>query len=195
MGHRWYALLTEREGWCWFFGAIDHHTDEVLGWHVVKLGDRRAVLEPIRQGVRHSFGGFGQELARGLRPRCAWGPLYIADAWIDEVKWLGITIDETDGAAVGTVPHVGLIDARAPRLVALDVPHGQLTSAHGPGLGQGASEVVNRSRNVGRIGHRVPFAIPYWKVNHARIMPWPHHHFRDEHPTPSLILIWPSIFC
>lgn len=88
-GTRFY---TEREGWCWFFGAIDHHTDELLGWHTVKLGDRWAALEPIRQGVRHAFGGFGKDIARGLRLRCDWGPQYIADAWINEVKWLGITI-------------------------------------------------------------------------------------------------------
>jgi putative transposase len=88
-GTRFY---TEREGWCWFFGAIDHYTDELLGWHVVKRGDRWAALEPIRQGVHHAFGGFGKDIARGLRVRCDWGPQYIADAWINEVKWLGITI-------------------------------------------------------------------------------------------------------
>ena len=88
-GTRFY---TEREGWCWFFGAIDHYTDELLGWHVVKRGDRWAALEPIRQGVRHAFGGFGKDIARGLQVRCDWGPQYIADAWINEVKWLGITI-------------------------------------------------------------------------------------------------------
>ena len=85
-------FYTEREGWCWFFGAIDHHTDELLGWHVAKLGDRWAALEPIRQGVRHAFGGFAKEVARGLRIRCDWGPQYIADAWINEVRWLGIAI-------------------------------------------------------------------------------------------------------
>ena len=85
-------FYTEREGWCWFFGAIDHHTDELLGWHVAKRGDRWAALEPIRQGVRHAFGGFGKDLARGLAVRCDWGPQYIADAWINEVRWLGITI-------------------------------------------------------------------------------------------------------
>jgi putative transposase len=88
-GTRFY---TEREGWCWFFGAIDHHTDELLGWHVAKIGDRWAALEPIRQGVRHAFGAFGKDIARGLQVRCDWGPQYIADAWINEVKWLGITI-------------------------------------------------------------------------------------------------------
>lgn len=59
-------FYTEADGWCWFFGAIDHHTDELLGWHVAKLGDRWAALEPIRQGARHvAFGGFSKNVARG----------------------------------------------------------------------------------------------------------------------------------
>lgn len=85
-------FYTERDGWCWFFGAIDHHLDELVGWHVAKRGDRWAALEPIRQGVRQAFGAFGKDIARGLRIRCDWGPQYIADAWINEVKWLGLTI-------------------------------------------------------------------------------------------------------
>jgi transposase InsO family protein len=88
-GTRFY---TEEDGWCWFFGAIDHHLDEIVGWHTAKIGDRWAALEPIRQGVRHAFGRFGKDVARGLALRCDWGPQYIADAWINEVKWLGCTI-------------------------------------------------------------------------------------------------------
>jgi len=85
-------FYTEADGWCWFFGAIDHHLAELVGWHTAKLGDRWAALEPIRQGVRHAFGTFAKDVARGLSIRCDWGPQYIADAWINEVKWLGITI-------------------------------------------------------------------------------------------------------
>ncbi len=33
-----------------------------------------------------------RKIELGLRLRCDWGPQYIADAWINEVKWLGITI-------------------------------------------------------------------------------------------------------
>jgi transposase InsO family protein len=88
-------FYTEEDGWGWFFGAIDHHLDELVGWHVAKLGDRWAALEPIRQGVRHAFGAFAKDIARGLKVRCDWGPQYIADAWINEVKWLGITISPT----------------------------------------------------------------------------------------------------
>jgi putative transposase len=85
-------FYTEQEGWCWFFGAIDHGVDEIVGWHAAKIGDRWAALEPLRQGVRYAFGGFRKEVARGLRLRCDWGPQYLADAWITEVKWLGMTI-------------------------------------------------------------------------------------------------------
>jgi hypothetical protein len=49
-------------------------------------GDRWAALEPIRQGVHHAFGAFRKDVARGLAVRCDWGPQYIADAWIQEVK-------------------------------------------------------------------------------------------------------------
>ena len=35
---------------------------------------------------------FAKDAARGLAIRCDWGPQYTADAWINEVKWLGITI-------------------------------------------------------------------------------------------------------
>jgi putative transposase len=85
-------FYTERDGWCWFFGAIDHYSDDIVGWHVAKLGDRWAALEPLRHGARDLLGGFGKDVARGLKIRCDWGPQYIADAWITEVKWLGMTI-------------------------------------------------------------------------------------------------------
>jgi len=85
-------FLTKQDGWCWFFGAVDHHTDEVVGWHVAKRGDRWAALQPLREGVQTMFGAFAKEIARGLQIRCDWGPQYSAAAWIQEVHWLGMTI-------------------------------------------------------------------------------------------------------
>jgi putative transposase len=76
-------FYPEQDGWCWFFGAIDHYSDDLVGSHVAKLGDRWAAPEPICQGVRQAYGGFGKDIARGLRLRCDWGPQYIADAWIN----------------------------------------------------------------------------------------------------------------
>lgn len=62
---------------------------------MAKLGDRWTALEPIRQGVRHAFEAFRKDIARGPKIRCDWGPQYTPDAWIQEVKWLGITISPT----------------------------------------------------------------------------------------------------
>ena len=100
-------FYTEQDGWCWFFGAIDHGIAEVVGWHAAKVGDRWAALEPIRQGVRYAFGAFRKEIARGLAVRCDWGPQYIADAWINEVKWLGMSISP---AYVGEPECNGVIE-------------------------------------------------------------------------------------
>ena len=81
---------TRAEGWCWFFGAVDHCASDVVGWHVAKKGDRWAALEPIRQGVRTHMGGFGKAIALGLGLRHDWGSQYRAKQFQAEIKWLGI---------------------------------------------------------------------------------------------------------
>jgi len=57
-------FYTERKGWCWFFGAIDHHLDEVVGWHL------RTPVAPDRQTPRHVLAeppeGMTDALANGL---------------------------------------------------------------------------------------------------------------------------------
>jgi hypothetical protein len=49
-------FYTEREGWCWWFGAIDHASDDIVGWHVAKIGDRCGErlehVDRIRSGSR-----------------------------------------------------------------------------------------------------------------------------------------------
>ncbi|MDQ3309075.1 MAG: IS3 family transposase [Gemmatimonadota bacterium] len=98
---------TEEEGWCWFFGAIDHCTDEIVGHHVAKKGDRWAALEPVRQGVRRHFGGFAPKIALGLGLRHDWGPQYTAHQFNAELKWLGI---RNSPAFVGEPECNGLIE-------------------------------------------------------------------------------------
>ena len=98
---------TEEQGWCWFFAAIDHCTDEIVGWHVAKKGDRWAALEPVRQGVRRHFGGFAPKIALGLGLRHDWGPQYTAHQFNAELKWLGI---RDSPAFVGEPECNGLIE-------------------------------------------------------------------------------------
>lgn len=81
---------TRQEGWCWFFGAIDHCAADVVGWHVAKVGDRWAALEPIRQGVQRTHGRYAPRIALGLGLRMDWGPQYTAHQFLGELRWLGI---------------------------------------------------------------------------------------------------------
>ena len=61
--------MTTKEGNAAIFFAIDHCSLEVVGIHAAKRGTRFEALEPIRQGVRHSFGAFGKDVAKGLTLR------------------------------------------------------------------------------------------------------------------------------
>lgn len=81
---------TEEEGWCWFFGALDHFVGDVVGHNVAKVGDRFAALEPIRQGVVKHYGAFGADVAVGLSLRHDWGTQYTSDDFQGEIKHLGI---------------------------------------------------------------------------------------------------------
>ncbi len=83
-------FYTREDGWCWFFGAVDHCVTDVVGWHVAKKGDRWAALEPIRQGVRVHMGGYASKIALGLGLRHDWGSQYTADQFQGEIRWLGI---------------------------------------------------------------------------------------------------------
>jgi transposase InsO family protein len=83
-------FYTRREGWCWFFGAIDHCSEDLVGWHVAKVGDRWAALEPIRQGVQQTHGGYAPKIALGLALRMDHGPQYTADQFRGELTWLGM---------------------------------------------------------------------------------------------------------
>ena len=93
---------------------VGHRCDALLhragGVVLVLRGHRprdRRTRRLARRQARRSLGGAGadppgraprlraasgKDVARGLAIRCDWGPQYIADAWINEVKWLGITI-------------------------------------------------------------------------------------------------------
>ncbi len=83
-------FYTRRDGWCWFFGAIDHCSEDLVGWHVAKVGDRWAALEPIRQGVQLTHGAYVPKVALGLGLRMDWGPQYTAHQFLGELRWLGI---------------------------------------------------------------------------------------------------------
>jgi putative transposase len=78
------------EGQVAVFVAIDHCSAECVGIHAARRATRFEALEPIRQGVREYFGGFAKGVARGLAVRHDHGSQYMADAFQNELDFLGI---------------------------------------------------------------------------------------------------------
>ena len=84
------GVWTEREGMVTVFAAIDHATAECVGIHAAKYATRFEALEPIRQGVRRIFGGYGPGLANGLVMRHDNGSQFVSRVFQDELEFLGI---------------------------------------------------------------------------------------------------------
>lgn len=78
------------EGQAAVFIAVDHCSAECVGIHAAPRATRFEALEPIRQGVREYFGGFARDVAHGLAVRHDHGSQYMADAFQNELEFLGI---------------------------------------------------------------------------------------------------------
>lgn len=83
-------IETVEDGWVWAFSAVDHCHAECVGWHVTKIGDRFAALEPIAQGLARHFGGVHAQAGRGLALRMDHGTQYMSDHFLNQVKFWGI---------------------------------------------------------------------------------------------------------
>jgi transposase InsO family protein len=83
-------IETVEDGWVWSFSAVDHCHAECVGWHVTKIGDRFAALEPIAQGLARHFGGVHAQAGRGLALRIDHGTQYMADHFLNQLKFWGI---------------------------------------------------------------------------------------------------------
>lgn len=77
------------EGPAAVFVALDHCSVECVGIHAAPRATRFEALEPIRQGVREYFGGFAQNIARGLSVRHDHGSQYMSDVFQKELEFLG----------------------------------------------------------------------------------------------------------
>jgi putative transposase len=79
------------EGGATIFVVVDHCTTECLGAHATRRGTRFEALEPLRQGVRESFGEYGEGSATGLELRHDHGSAFMSDLYQGELRFLGIT--------------------------------------------------------------------------------------------------------
>ncbi len=72
------------------FVAVDHCGVYCTGIHASERATRWEALEPIRQGVRESFGAFGKDVAEGLAIRHDHGTQYMSGDFQQEIAFLGM---------------------------------------------------------------------------------------------------------
>jgi transposase InsO family protein len=83
-------VQTTDDGWVWVFSVAEHWNTECLGWHVCKIGDRFAALEPILHAVKQVYGSLGQGVAKGLKLRIDNGSQYTSDYFLQQIAYWGI---------------------------------------------------------------------------------------------------------
>lgn len=83
-------LFTVRDGWVWIFLVEEHWNGECLGWHVCKMGDRFAALEPVTQAVKRIFKKTGKGVAKGVKLRIDNGTQYRSDYFLKQIGYMGI---------------------------------------------------------------------------------------------------------
>ncbi len=88
-GKKFYTL---KEGWCWFFGVIDHFNDELIAWHANKSGNRFNAMEPVRMAVKKTYGSLDHHVCKeiGLFLRSDHGSQYDSHDFQKELKFLGL---------------------------------------------------------------------------------------------------------
>lgn len=83
-------IETVEDGWIWVFSAADHFNAKCVGWHAAKIGNRFAALDPIAQGIACHFGSTGAGAVRGLSLRFDHGTQYMADHFLNQIRFWGI---------------------------------------------------------------------------------------------------------
>ncbi len=84
-------VWTLEDGWVWIFSAVEHWNAECMGWHVCKIGNRFAALEPIAIGLMREYGSVHPDVARGLSIRMDHGSQYLSDHFQKQLQYWGIT--------------------------------------------------------------------------------------------------------
>jgi transposase InsO family protein len=115
-------IVTVQDGKIWLFGVIEHWNAEVLGWNVVKCGNRYAAAEAVGMAVRTAFGRIGAGVARGLALRHDHGSAFLAEHFDRQIRFWGIT---PSYAFVGEPETNGVIE-RFFRTLKEQIVHGRI---------------------------------------------------------------------
>ena len=88
-------FFTRRDGWCWFFDVADHFNSEIIGYNVVKYGDRFEATRAVQNAIKSRYGSLEKEVAAGLTVRCDLGSQYTAKYFMDTMNFYGVEISHS----------------------------------------------------------------------------------------------------
>lgn len=83
-------FYTQKEGWCWFFGVIEHFNSEIMSWHVAKIGNRFEAAKPVAGALQKRFGGLTRGMVENLKLRTDLGSPYVSKYFRSEMEYFGI---------------------------------------------------------------------------------------------------------
>jgi len=86
---------TRKDGWCWFFGVIDHFNSEIISFHCSKIGSRFEAITPVTDSLLLRFGSLETGIAAPLKLRVDLGSQYMSDYFQTEMKYFGIELSPT----------------------------------------------------------------------------------------------------
>lgn len=115
-------IVTVQDGKIWLFGVIEHWNAELLGWNVVKCGNRYAAAEAVGMAVRTAFARISPGAARGLALRHDHGSAFLAEHFDRQIRFWGIT---PSYAFVGEPETNGVIE-RFFRTLKEQIVHGRI---------------------------------------------------------------------
>lgn len=88
-------FFTRREGWCWLFDVVDHFNSEIIGFNVVKHGDRFEATRAVQNAIMYRFGELKKDAAKGVVVRCDLGSQYTAQYFLDTMEYSGIEVSHS----------------------------------------------------------------------------------------------------
>jgi transposase InsO family protein len=150
---------TRQNGWCWFFGVIEHCNDEILAWHVSTIGDRFAAMEPVRQAIKKEYGALDKHIVKGtgLYLREDHGSQYESNDFRQEMLFLGL---ELSPAFVRSPECNGVIERfhRTLQEQVFDIHCFQTIEEARIAIGK-FIDAYNRSWLLERLGHQSPLEV------------------------------------
>ncbi len=88
-------FYNHRDGWCWLFAVIDHFNSEIIGYTVVKKGDRFEATRAVQTAIQHRFGALDKGIAQDVIVRSDRGSQYTSAYYRQTMSHYGIKISHT----------------------------------------------------------------------------------------------------